>query len=61
MTMELLTYREAAAVLRVSDRTVYGLIRKGQLRCVRFGQSVRIDAIDLRAFIEKAKGEHDGQ
>ena len=52
----LLTYREAAALLGVTDRTVWTLVDRGELPAVRFGHSVRIDPADLRAFIEQAKG-----
>ncbi|MFO0828096.1 MAG: helix-turn-helix domain-containing protein [Phycisphaerales bacterium] len=51
----LLTYREAAKVLGVTDRTVWTLVDGGVLPAVRFGRSVRIDPADLRAFIERAK------
>jgi len=52
----LLTYRQAAAILGVVDRTIYNLVRRGELPAVRFGGNVRIDPRDLEAFIEKAKG-----
>lgn len=52
----LLTYLQAAKVLNCSDRSVWALVRGGQLRAVRFGgRTVRIDAHDLEAFIERAK------
>lgn len=51
----LLTYREAAGVLGVTDRTVWTLVDRGDLPAVRFGRSVRIDPADLRAFINSAK------
>ena len=51
----LLTYREAAALLGVTDRTVWTLVHRGNLPAVRFGHSVRIDPADLRAFIERSK------
>ena len=51
----LLTYREAADVLGVTDRTVWKLVDQGDLPAVRFGRSVRIDPADLRAFIDSAK------
>lgn len=52
----LLTYREVAKTLRVSERTIWTLVKRGELPAVRFGHSVRIDPADLRAFIEQAKG-----
>lgn len=58
MTIEsvqpLLTYREAAKILGVSDRTIWSLVDRGELTAVRFG-SVRIDPADLRAFIDRSK------
>ena len=51
----LLTYRDAAKVLSVTDRTVWTLVDRGELLAVRFGRSVRIDPSDLRAFIERSK------
>lgn len=51
----LLTYREAAGVLGVSERKVWTLVDEGRLPAVRFGRNVRIDPADLRAFIERAK------
>ena len=51
----LLTYREVAEVLGVTDRTVWELVRKGELRNVRVGRSVRVDPADLRKFIEDSK------
>jgi excisionase family DNA binding protein len=51
----LLTYREVAEVLGVTDRTVWELVRKGELRNVRVGRSVRIDPADLKQFIEDSK------
>ena len=55
-SQSLLTYREVAKTLRVSERTIWTLVNRGELPAVRFGKSVRIDPTDLRAFIEQAKG-----
>lgn len=52
----LLTYKQAAALLQVTDRTVYNLVRRDQLRAVRFGHTVRIDTRDLEDFIQQSKG-----
>lgn len=57
----LMTYRQAAQVLGVTDRTLRTLVREGRLPAVRFGRSVRIDPADLRWFIGGAKcGENGG-
>jgi excisionase family DNA binding protein len=47
ITNDLLTRAEAAQYLRVSDRTVSRLIRKGQLPASRIGRAVRIRQSDL--------------
>lgn len=51
----LLTYAGAATLLRVTDRTVWGLVASGKLPAVRIGRAVRIDPVDLRAFVERQK------
>ena len=51
----LLTVRQAAKVLSVSERTLFTLTQDGQIRAVRFGRSVRYDPADLRRWIESAK------
>ena len=51
----LLTYREAGKLLGVTERTIFRLVRDGEITNVKFGRSVRIDPDDLRRFIEKAK------
>lgn len=51
----LMTYQQVADVLGVTDRTVWELVRKGELRNVRVGRSVRVDPVDLRQFIEDSK------
>jgi len=51
----LLTYRQAAKVLGVTERTIWTLVDRCAVRVVRFGRSVRIDPADLRGFIERAK------
>ena len=51
----LLTYREAGEILGVTERTIFRLVRDGEIPNVKFGGSVRIDPDDLRGFIDKAK------
>jgi len=55
LTVPLLTYREAAKLLGVTDRTVWQLVKDGKLQNVKFGRSVRIDPVDLKTFVEQAK------
>jgi len=53
----LLTYRQVAELLGVTDRTVWELVRKGELKKVQVGRSVRVDPVDLRQFIEDSKSK----
>lgn len=46
-----LTPREVAEALRVSDMTVYRLIKSGELRALRIGKSFRISEDDFDAYI----------
>ena len=52
---KLLTYDEVAEVLRVTTRTVYAFVQRGELIGLKVGQGSRVDPSDLRAFIEGAK------
>lgn len=52
----LLTYGEVAKILRVTPKTVYNLVRRGELKATRFGHNVRICAEDLAEFIARSKG-----
>jgi excisionase family DNA binding protein len=47
----LLTVAEVARVLRVSNMTVYRLIKSGELRALRVGKSFRIQQQDLTVFL----------
>jgi excisionase family DNA binding protein len=51
----LLTVREAADVLRVSERTLWTLTHSGELPAVRVGRSVRYDQSDITSWIESRK------
>jgi excisionase family DNA binding protein len=46
---------EAAVILRVSPRTLWGLTNNGDLRCVKIGRSVRYDRRDLAAYIKRQR------
>lgn len=58
----LLTYAEAAECLRVDERTIYNLVRRGELPAAKLGSrrncAVRIDPRDLAAYIDASKGRH---
>lgn len=51
----LITSREAATLLSISERTLWTLTNKGDLPCVRIGRSVRYDPRDLEVWIERHK------
>ncbi|MBW3578292.1 MAG: helix-turn-helix domain-containing protein [Actinobacteria bacterium] len=48
----LLTVSEVAAELRVSNMTVYRLIRRGQLSALRVGKNYRVRQQDLAAYLK---------
>jgi excisionase family DNA binding protein len=49
----LLTVSEVAEATRVSNMTIYRLIRAGQLPAVRVGKNYRIRESELRRFLEE--------
>ena len=51
----LLNVREAAALLRVSEKTVRRLIASRQLPCVRIQRLLRLLEADLVRFVEARK------
>ena len=53
--LPLLTAREAADVLRISERTLWTLTQEGELPSVRVGRSVRYDQGDLAEWITSRK------
>lgn len=59
---ELYRIRDAAAVLGVSERTIYSLIESGDVVSVRLPgtgtkrQAVRIARADLLAFVDRLRG-----
>lgn len=57
---DLLTRTEVARYLRVSDRTVSRLIRKGQLPAARIGRAVRIRQSDLLQMLDGKLSISDG-
>jgi excisionase family DNA binding protein len=53
LTGNLLTVSEVAGVLRVSNMTVYRLIKSGELRAIRVGKSFRIQQRELTTFLSE--------
>lgn len=49
----LLTVAEVAATMRVSNMTVYRLIKNGELPAVRVGKNYRLRDADLLRFLEE--------
>lgn len=52
---QLLTLEEAAKILNVDYKSVYRLVRSGELRAGRIGRVYRIARDDLEAFFESTK------
>ena len=48
----LLRAKEAAAMLAISPRKLWGLTRSGKIPCVRIGSAVRYVEEDLHKFIQ---------
>ncbi len=51
----LLNARDAARMLAISERTLWGLTAAGEIACIRFGRAVRYSVDDLRAFVARAR------
>lgn len=55
-TKNLITTKEAASYLCISERKLWSLSKDGKLPTVRFDRVVRYDQNDLDDFIRQAKG-----
>jgi excisionase family DNA binding protein len=55
----LLTARQAAQALSVSERTLWQLSKDGRIPIVRIGRSVRYQVKDLERFIETARNRQN--
>ena len=53
MTTRFLTVAEVARLLRVSNMTVYRLVKGNQLAAVRVGRGYRIREEDVRRYLEQ--------
>lgn len=51
----LLRPREAAEWHKISERNLWTLTQRDELRCIRIGHSVRYDLADLVAFVDARK------
>lgn len=55
VALRLMDYREVAATLGVSQRTVHTLVKTGKIKVVRILRSVRFAPEDVRAYIAQAR------
>lgn len=53
---KLLTIKEVAKILRVSERTIFRYIKSGKLKASKIGHW-RISEKDLESFIKKTKNQ----
>lgn len=51
---EFLTVSEVARMMRVSNMTVYRLIRSGALRAVRVGNRYRLKVSDVHRYLDES-------
>ena len=56
----LLTVTEVASAMRVSNMTVYRLIKSGELPAVRVGKNYRLRETDLERFLEERSVRTEG-
>ena len=56
---DILTIKQVAERLKVSERTIRNWIDKGDLKAYRFGLQYRIDETDLQTFIQNSKVKGD--
>ena len=56
--METLSYtpEDVAKLLKVTRFTVYEMIKRGDFPAYRIGRKMRIEAVDVEAYIKKSKG-----
>ena len=60
VTGGLLTVAEVARAMRVSNMTVYRLIKSGELPAVRVGKNYRLRETDLERFLEERSVRTEG-
>ena len=56
----LLKTDEAAALLAICQRSLWAKTKRGEIRCVRLGRSVRYDTADLWQAVEAHKEDQEG-
>ena len=55
-TPRLLSTKQAAKYLAISERKLWQLTKDNRVPAIKFDRLVRYDLVDLNNFIEKAKG-----
>lgn len=55
----LLTVGEVAAIMRVSNMTIYRLIKSGQLSAIRVGKNYRVRRGDIERYLTERAVFHD--
>ncbi|MCI0484969.1 MAG: helix-turn-helix domain-containing protein [candidate division NC10 bacterium] len=53
MTVELLTVLDIAKLLQVSERTVWSMLKRGEIRRTLIGRSVRVRPQDLQEYVDR--------
>ncbi len=53
----LLTSKQSAGYLAISERKLWDMSKSGEIPAVRLGRAKRYDRQDLDLFIQRAKGE----
>ncbi len=53
----LMTRREVAALLKLSDMSVCRLVERGFLACYRIGRRMRFELADIKAFLASRRHE----
>ena len=53
---KLLTVNEVAKILRVSNMTVYRLVKNKQIPAIRVGKNYRIKEIDVDKYLDRGSG-----
>ena len=56
--MTVYTPDEAAEILKVTRQTVYNLIKRGDLPCVKVGSLIRVSADQLEKYLQTARLEN---
>ncbi len=57
----LLTVGEVASIMRVSNMTVYRLIKSGQLAAIRVGKNYRIRRSDIDRYLNERSVNFEGE